>query len=162
MLLIAIGSSLPVSGLDSQQIVTRALKAIERFAHIVAVSSLYESPAWPDPSDPAFVNAAAQIETDLSPEALLAALHAVEAGFGRVRSRKNGPRTLDLDLLAYNEERFDGANGGLVLPHPRIAERAFVLVPLAEIAPDWIEPNSGKTVKALLAGLETAEIRLIS
>lgn len=162
MLLIAIGSSLPVSGLDSQQIVSRSLGAIERFARVVAASSLYESLAWPDPSDPPFVNAVAQIESDLRPEALLAALHAVEAGFGRIRARKNGPRTLDLDLLAYDNERFDGADGGLVLPHPHIANRAFVLVPLVEIAPDWIEPNSGRSAKDLLKGLNTDGIRLIS
>jgi 2-amino-4-hydroxy-6-hydroxymethyldihydropteridine diphosphokinase len=131
-------------------------------SHLKTVSSLYESPAWPDPSDPPFVNAVAEIETDMGPEALLAALHAIEAGFGRRRSLRNAPRTLDLDLLAYHDEVRAGAGGGLVLPHPRIAERAFVLVPLAEIAPGWLCPVTGETALDLQKGVETDDLRRIS
>lgn len=136
-------------------------------SHLKAVSSLYESEAWPDASDPPFVNAVAEIETTMAPEALLAALHAVEAGFGRRRSVRNAPRTLDLDLLAYHDELRSGAedgktDGGLVLPHPRIAERGFVIVPLAEIAPDWCHPVTGRTARDLLKDVPAAGLRRIS
>ncbi|HXI87839.1 MAG TPA: 2-amino-4-hydroxy-6-hydroxymethyldihydropteridine diphosphokinase, partial [Parvularculaceae bacterium] len=85
-------------------IITAALAVLGRIATVSAVSRLYRSPAWPDPADPAFINAAARIESGLAPAALLAALHAVEAGFGRRRGPRNAPRTLDLDLLDYHGE----------------------------------------------------------
>ncbi|MCK5750655.1 MAG: 2-amino-4-hydroxy-6-hydroxymethyldihydropteridine diphosphokinase, partial [Oricola sp.] len=137
MIFIAAGSNLRFCGLDSQQVVLRAFQAVGRLARLKTVSSLYHTPAWPDPSDPPFVNAVAEIETGMGPEALLAALHAVEAGFGRRRSERNAPRTLDLDLLAYHDIVQGEDEQGLVLPHPRLANRAFVLAPLTEIAPDW-------------------------
>ena len=159
MILIALGSSLPFSGLDSQEIVLRAFSALDRIGRLNRRSRLFETPAWPDPADPPFVNAAAAIETGLAPEALLAALHAVEAGFGRRHSARNAPRTLDLDLLAYGEERRDG--DGLVLPHPRLSEREFVLAPLADIAPDWLVPGTGRTVAETLAALPARSARPI-
>ncbi len=157
MILIAAGSSLPFCGIDSQQIVLSAFSALARLTDMLAVSPLYHTPAWPDPAEPPFVNAAAVIETDLQPETLLAVLHAIEAGFGRLRRRKNAPRTLDLDLIAYGRERRNGrreeGGGGFQLPHPRLAEREFVLAPLADIAPDWRSPETGKTVREMLAAL---------
>ena len=105
MILIAAGSSLPFSNLDSQHIVLKAFQAVGRMSRLIAQSSLYESPAWPDPADPPFVNAVAAVETDMAPDALLAGLHAIEAGFGRRRAVRNAPRTLDLDLLAYHDEQ---------------------------------------------------------
>ena len=165
MILIAAGSNLPFCGLDSQHIVLKAIQALGRMSHLKTVSSLYESPAWPDPSDPPFVNAVAEIGTNLSPEALLAALHALEAGFGRRRSVRNAPRTLDLDLLAYHDEvrpHEAGGAGGLVLPHPRLAERAFVTVPLAEIAPRWRHPVTGETALDLKTGSGEGGLRRIS
>lgn len=162
MIFIAAGSNLPFCGLDSQHIVLKAFNAIGRMSHLKRVSSLYSTPAWPDPSDPPFVNAVAEIETAMGPEALLAALHAIEAGFGRRRSVRNAPRTLDLDLLAYKDERREAAGDGLVLPHPRLAGRAFVLVPLAEIAPDWRHPLSGDSAADLAARTASAEVVKIS
>ena len=164
MILIAAGSNLPFSGLDSQDIVMKAFNAIGRMSQLKRVSSLYHSPAWPDPADPPFVNAVAEIETGMSPEALLALLHAVEAGFGRKRSQKNAPRTLDLDLLAYHDLRRRAP--APVLPHPRLADRAFVLAPLAEIAPDWRWPETGETAASLAAEMidrgEAADVVKIS
>ena len=162
MILIGLGSSLPFSGLDSQDVVIKAAQAIGQLGRNLQLSSLYHSPAWPDPSDPPFVNAVARFETAMVPEALLAALHSIEAGFGRRRGVLNGPRTLDLDLLAYDDERRSDGGTGLVLPHPRMASRDFVLVPLCEIAPDWRDPVSGQTAKMLLEAIETGEIRRIS
>lgn len=166
MILIAAGSNLHFCGLDSQDIVLRAFRALGRVSKVRRVSSLYETPAWPDPSDPPFVNAAAEIETDMSPEALLAALHAIEAGFGRRRSERNAPRTLDLDLLAYHDlirtEDEARAEQGPVLPHPRLESRAFVLAPLAEIAPDWRHPVSAETAAALLQRADTDGVRKIA
>lgn len=142
---------MPFCGVAPQAILPRALGAFGRFVQVRAVSRLYRSPAWPDPADPPFVNAVAAVETGLAPGALLAALHAVEAGFGRRRSVPNGPRTLDLDLLDY-EGRV--SEGNPILPHPRAATRDFVLLPLAEVAPGWTHPVTGKTVDSLIAALE--------
>ena len=161
MILIAAGSNLPISGVDSQQLVFSAFSAVDRFARILARSPLYESPAWPDPADPAFVNAVVRVETELDPPALLAALHAVEAAFGRRRTARNAPRTLDLDLLGYNDVVSDGPNG-LALPHPRLRERDFVLAPLCDVAPDWRPPGGGPPASAMLAGLPKPQARRIS
>lgn len=154
MILIALGSNLPFCGQPPADIITCALRALEKIATVAAQSRLYDSPAWPDPTDPPYVNAVARIETGLGPEAFLAALHALEAGFGRRRGRPNASRTLDLDLLDYNGLlRQAGGPDGLVLPHPRIQDRGFVLAPLAEIAPGWRHPVSGKSAEALMARL---------
>jgi 2-amino-4-hydroxy-6-hydroxymethyldihydropteridine diphosphokinase len=160
MILIAAGSNLPFCRRDSQLIVSSAFQALGRMVEVRRVSSLYESPAWPDPADPVFVNAVAMVETQMQPEALLAALHAIEAGFGRRRSVRNAPRTLDLDLLAYHDERREG--DGLTLPHPRLAARDFVLVPLCEIAPDWRDPATGETASTLLARIGPGDVRRIA
>lgn len=155
MILIGLGSSLAFCGRPPQEIVSRAIAAVGEFAAVRAVSQYYRSPAWPDASDPPFINAVIAVETGLAPAALLAALHAVEAGFGRRRTRKYGPRTLDLDLLDYNGQvREAGPGGGPELPHSGVATRDFVLLPLAEVAPSWTHPVSGETVAALIGRLE--------
>ncbi|QTN18874.1 2-amino-4-hydroxy-6-hydroxymethyldihydropteridine diphosphokinase [Brevundimonas sp. AJA228-03] len=114
---------------------------------VVARSSWWASQAWPDPEDPPFLNGVVMVRTAHDPHALMAALGRIEAAFGRRRTVRNAPRTLDLDLIAYGREQ--GDRDGLILPHPRAAERKFVMGPLAEIAPDWVHPGVGKTARAL-------------
>ncbi|HEY0103251.1 MAG TPA: 2-amino-4-hydroxy-6-hydroxymethyldihydropteridine diphosphokinase [Brevundimonas sp.] len=108
---------------------------------IIARSSWWRSAAWPDPDDPPFLNGVVIVRTDHGPHSLMAALGRIEEAFGRRRGPMNGPRTLDLDLIAYG--RLSGDLDGLILPHPRAAERRFVMGPLAEIAPGWVHPAGG-------------------
>lgn len=116
---------------------------------ILKRSSWWRSAAWPDPNGPEYRNGVALVEANAGPEVVLAALLALEAQMGRERAAKNAPRTLDLDLIAHGREVRD--TPGLVLPHPRAHERLFVMGPLAEIAPDWRHPVSGRTATALAA-----------
>jgi 2-amino-4-hydroxy-6-hydroxymethyldihydropteridine diphosphokinase len=107
-------------------------------AALLARSSDYLTPPWGNETQPPFINACIDIETSLDPHALLFTLHKIEKKFGRDRAVEThwGPRTLDLDLIAYDDVKIDKPE--LTLPHPRLFERAFVLVPLAEIAPDRV------------------------
>jgi 2-amino-4-hydroxy-6-hydroxymethyldihydropteridine diphosphokinase len=118
-------------------------------SRLVAQSSLYRS-APVDATGPDFVNAVAGIDTALSATDLLAALQSIEQRHGRVRGERNAPRTLDLDLLLHGEAVID--TPALTLPHPRLHERAFVLLPLAEVAPALVVPGRG-AVRELLRGL---------
>ena len=113
---------------------------------VVARSSWWQSAAWPDPTDPPFLNGVVIVDTAHDPQALMAALGRIEIAFGRQRVAANAPRTLDLDLIAYG--RTTGDLDGLILPHPRAADRLFVMGPLAEIAPGWEHPAGG-TAQAL-------------
>ena len=122
---------------------------------LVKVSSLYQTAPVGITDQPPFINAVVQVETTLSPHDLLGHLLAIETRHGRVRNEKNGPRTLDLDMLIFNEWRID--DGTLTTPHPRMHERAFVLVPLVEIAPDVYIPGKGYA-KEFLAQMETAGV----
>jgi 2-amino-4-hydroxy-6-hydroxymethyldihydropteridine diphosphokinase len=114
---------------------------------LLGVSSLYRSTPVGYADQPDFINAVARLQTELSPRELLAALHAIENRHGRRRSVRNAPRTLDLDLLLYGLTVV--CEEGLILPHPRMHERAFVLEPLAEIAPDASVPGYGPVAQLL-------------
>ncbi|MBT9522652.1 MAG: 2-amino-4-hydroxy-6-hydroxymethyldihydropteridine diphosphokinase [Dechloromonas sp.] len=121
-------------------------------------SSLYRTAPVGLTDQPEFVNAVAELETTLAPEALLAALFDIEERFGRIRAEKNGPRTLDLDLLLYNDQFVDLPR--LTLPHPRLHLRAFVLQPLAEIAPQLAIPGRGTVAAWLPAVANQGIVRL--
>jgi 2-amino-4-hydroxy-6-hydroxymethyldihydropteridine diphosphokinase len=136
---------------DSSRILHGAFEAIDGLAQtrLLARSSLYRTPAWGLEAQPDFLNAVAQVETASPPEALLGALLEIERRFGRDRASETrwGPRTLDLDLLLYGDTVL--ALEGLELPHPRLAERAFALVPLLEIDPEVRIPGVGSARDAL-------------
>jgi 2-amino-4-hydroxy-6-hydroxymethyldihydropteridine diphosphokinase len=114
---------------------------------VVARSGWWRSAAWPDPKGQEYRNGVAIVEANGPPQKVLEALFAIERAFGRIRGQPNAPRTLDLDLIAYG--RTVAHAPGLTLPHPRAHERLFVMGPLAEIAPGWRHPVSGKTAAEL-------------
>jgi 2-amino-4-hydroxy-6-hydroxymethyldihydropteridine diphosphokinase len=125
-------------------------------------SRWFVSAPVPASDQPWFVNGVIAVATALEPAALLAQMQRIEAQFGRVRAAANAARTLDLDLLAYGDRveirAASGASGGLILPHPRLAERAFVLLPLADIAPSWHHPVTGRSLTELIGALDGAQV----
>lgn len=178
--LIALGANLPGEEGPPEITLRSALSVLEQAGvRLLRVSRFYRTPCFPVGAGPDYVNAAAAISTGLSPEALLALLHATEAGFGRARELRWGMRTLDLDLLALDgavlpdlatwshwqglpaEAQRLHAPQELILPHPRMHERAFVLVPLAEIAPEWQHPVLGLTVAAMCENLPLADRKAV-
>ncbi len=154
-ILIAFGANLPSRYGAPQETLAAALRRLEeRGLRILARSRFWLTEPVPVSDQPWFVNGVCAVETALEPEALLALLHAVEAEFGRVRSLPNAPRVLDLDLLAHGRRIVPAQPGqGLCLPHPRLGERAFVLLPLRDVAPGWVHPCSGDTLLSLIARL---------
>ncbi|WP_075190879.1 2-amino-4-hydroxy-6-hydroxymethyldihydropteridine diphosphokinase [Maricaulis sp. W15] len=154
---IALGANLPLGACSPRETLTRARLALaEAGLVVVAASSDWHSPAWPDPSDPPYVNAAVEVESDRSAREILDTLHAIEAEFGRARGERNAPRPLDLDLIDWCGAEINDADG-LVVPHPRATGRAFVLLPLAEIAPHWSDPASKRSIRDLIAALPQAD-----
>jgi 2-amino-4-hydroxy-6-hydroxymethyldihydropteridine diphosphokinase len=153
---IALGSNMG----NSPAILAGALEALAQTSGITvqAQSSWYRTKAI-GPTQPDYLNGCAILSVQISPQALLAQLLAIEQEFGRVRQEHWGPRTLDLDLLLYDDLILDQPN--LQIPHPRMTERAFVLVPLAEIASDWIDPVSQKVIQDLLLEIDTSDVHLL-
>jgi 2-amino-4-hydroxy-6-hydroxymethyldihydropteridine diphosphokinase len=133
--------------------VSMAMEAIRASADAFEASSLYETAPRGFTNQPPFINAACMLWTPYSPFELLHAVHRIESSMDRRRVFPNAPRTIDIDILMYGSLRLQSPS--LCLPHPRMASRDFVLAPLAEIAPFAVEPDSGKTIIALLRALPT-------
>ena len=178
---IALGSNVAHGTLSSHEIVKAAFSALaNESVRLRADSRLYRTPCVPAGAGPDYVNAVALVETSLSPEDLLARLHGIERDFDRRRESRWASRTLDLDLLDYGgmvapdldtwtrwrdlpfEDQKRVFPDRMILPHPRIQDRAFVLVPLAEIAPDWQHPVLGMSAAELLAELTEDQLAGIS
>lgn len=153
---IALGANLG----DPASVVRSALATLAKLpaTRLVAASSLYRTAPVGLVNQPDFINAVACVDTTLAAPELLTALFSIEADFGRIRQQKNGPRRLDLDLLLYDDLLLETSE--LVLPHPRLHLRAFVLAPLAEIAPDLAIPGRGSVAAWLPAVAHQAIARL--
>ena len=150
---IALGSNLG----DSQQTLEQAVAKLENVSEIAieAVSSWYETLPI-GPTQPNYINGCAALTTSLTPEDLLDTLLKIETQFGRVRAERWGARTLDLDLILYDDLILETPN--LQIPHPRLRERAFVLVPLAEIVPHWIDPITQSAIAQLKNKIDCSSI----
>lgn len=153
-ILLAFGANLPsAEGLSPRETCAWAVDRAARLPglRLETVSRWYRTAPVPASAQPDYVNGVARLSGEADPQALLLALHGIEAEAGRVRGAVNAARVLDVDLLAVDDVVADGP--GLVLPHPRLHERAFVLAPLCDVAPEWVHPVLGRTAASLFAGL---------
>jgi len=170
--LVAVGSNLATKELTPLATLSAAIDVLQcKHVAVTAQSRVYRTPAFPAGSGPDFVNAALMVETTFESQDLLAHLHTAEAGFGRERNERWAARTLDLDLLAYGSavlpdlatlrrwmdlplaDQMTHAPDQMLLPHPRMHQRGFVLGPLMDIAPDWMHPVLGQTVRQMYQAL---------
>lgn len=150
---IALGSNIG----DSHTILSEAIDAIAQTPGIrlISQSSLYRTKAV-GPPQPDYLNGCVLLQVEMIPELLLEILLKIENKFGRLRGERWGARTLDLDILLYSDRIIETPK--LQIPHPRMRERAFVLVPLVEIAPDWVDPVSGLTIKELIKDVDCGDV----
>ncbi len=161
MILVAIGSNLPdlARGLETPTAVCNAaVEALRGVPGLVLerVSPWYETEPVPRSDQPNYCNGVVRLDGEIAPEALLGALQEIERRFGRKRSVANAARTLDLDIVAMGATVRDAPDP--ILPHPRATERGFVLLPLRDVAPDWVDPRSGLGVEALIASLAAEHV----
>ncbi|MGI3169565.1 2-amino-4-hydroxy-6-hydroxymethyldihydropteridine diphosphokinase [Pseudooceanicola sp. C21-150M6] len=174
---VALGSNLSAKGLSAGEILHAAVARLRDFADVVSVSRQFRSPAFPPGSGPDFMNAAACLRSDLPPRDFLNELHGIEAAFGRQRKKRWAPRPLDLDVIACGQTvlpdvetwrhwkdlplaaQRQEAPTTMILPHPRMQERNFVLVPLMDIASEWRHPVLGRTISEFHADLSEEDRR---
>lgn len=146
--IIALGSNLPGDFASPLELLEAAIDRLTPAGlRVISRSRLWRSAAWPDPTQPEYLNVVTLVETAREPIDILHTLHSIEADFGRQRSLPNEARTLDLDLIAAGRSVI--LEGDVQVPHPRAHERLFVMGPLAEIAPDWVHPVLGETAREL-------------
>ena len=136
---------------NRQDNLDRALALSSQRLQVKRISSIYETEPVGNIEQPHFLNLVCQIYTSLAPNELLTLAKGIEIKMGRTPAIRNAPRPIDIDILLYGDQVIDTPE--LIIPHPRLPERAFVLIPLAELAPDLIHPVSGKTTRELLGGL---------
>jgi len=151
LIVIGLGANLPSAAYGGPKATLTA--ALERFEdaglHVTARSRWYESEPVPKSAQPNFINGVVRVETDMTPAALMAVLQRIEKEFGRIKGVRNAARCIDLDIIAYGDKVTRGETVPL-LPHPRMHERAFVLLPLREIVPRWYHPFLGRTLDQLI------------
>jgi len=167
---VAFGSNLESEHTSSLEVLIEAMRLIADKGHkLISVSEYYQTPAFPAGLGPDYVNFVAEYETLSTPEEILAQLHNIEDQLGRVRHLRWGDRVVDLDLLSFDarilpsedvvhewlklpaDQQSKKTPNSIILPHPRLQDRAFVLIPMADIAPNWCHPILGKTVTEMLA-----------
>lgn len=152
MILIGLGANLPTEKFGPPRAALgAALHAIEQTGmQIKQRAPWYQTAPVPISDQPWYVNGVAELGTERSPSEIIAALLELENNFGRVRTARNAPRILDLDLLAYDDQIIIGSTPtDLTVPHPRMYGRSFVILPLRDIAPDWCDPVSGRTINGI-------------
>lgn len=159
--LIAIGANLPYAGQAALQTCHRVVAALRQVPGLTveAVSHWYESAPVPPSGQPPYINGLVRGVASIEPEALLKALQTIETQFGRERSIPNAARTLDLDLISFGALCQTGPS--LTLPHPRAQERAFVLLPVRDVAPQWVHPLTGQGLEQMVNAVQGQEIRVI-
>ena len=159
MIFLGIGSNLSSSFGDRFKNIDLAISFLEAYKiHIIKKSSLYESFSYPDKNNPKFINTVIEVETKLPPVDLMLVLISVEEKLERKRIKKNDPRTCDLDIIDYNYQimNFKHRDLELTLPHKEMINRNFVLYPLREIYPNWIDPLTKKNINVLIKDLKTS------
>jgi 2-amino-4-hydroxy-6-hydroxymethyldihydropteridine diphosphokinase len=155
-ILIALGANLPSRLGGPRETLLAALDLLaSKGVRVCARSRWYSTPPWPPSDQPRYVNGVARVETDLDPVRLLATLHDVEHVLGRARTVANAPRPVDLDLIAHGAHVMEG---NIVVPHPRMQDRAFVLLPLRDVAPAFVDPRSGLELDDLISALPDADV----
>ena len=173
--IIALGSNVPLENSTPYEMVLHGMRVVsESIGEVSSGYEVYRSPSFPAGSGPDYANTVIRVCTDLQPNELLERLHQIESDLGRTRSKRWESRVIDLDLLAVEQqffpdeatvkrwitlplsEQMQQAPERLILPHPRIQDRAFVLVPMADVAPDWVHPVLNKTTREMLDHLDPA------
>jgi len=151
---LALGSNLG----DRKRYLDQAIQYMPPSVRVIRSSSIYETEPWGYEKQPAFLNQVIEVQTTLPPPELLLYLKEIENQMGREETFRYGPRVIDIDILFYGSQRYE--DDVLHIPHPRLTERAFVLVPLAEIAPDLMHPGAGKRISALLQEVDQQGVEL--
>ena len=142
---------------ERRQNLRRAVRALDREMVVTAVSPIYETEPWGEPNQPDFLNICLAATTTQPPRQLLKSIKQIEQDLGREETYRWGPRLIDIDVIFYDDVVV--AEEGLNIPHARLADRAFVLTPLADIAPDWVHPITGKTVVEMLNAVYSTAVR---
>ena len=133
-------------------------KLIENRIKILKLSNYYETPSWPNPKKPKFINVVIKVSTNLTPKKLIKLCNQIETKLGRKKGPKNSPRQCDIDIIDYDKEVL---NGSIIFPHPRMHARNFVLFPLYDLDKNWIHPVSKQSIKSLILSLSNRDIRSI-